>query len=140
MGAMSVLSSILLVLLSLTTDPVEHTGVVIENVRVIDADTIECDLQFGWGFVWQKRIVRMAGYDAWEVRLGEGITPEHVEKGRVAAAGLQAMLDAAEYTVIIPAGDGGFSRERGWLRWVLPDGSVVKAEEWATKNGHVKAD
>ncbi len=118
----------------------EHTGVTLSEVRVIDADTIEADLHFGWNLVWRGRIVRIAGYDAWEIRHGKGTTEEHVEKGRIAAAEFQAMFDAAEYAIVIPDGDGGFSRERGWLRWVMDDGSIVKAEEWAEENGHVKHD
>jgi hypothetical protein len=107
-------------------------------VRIIDGDTIECQLHLGWGLTWQKRIVRMAGYDAWEVRAGEGITDEHLEQGRIAAAEFAEMFEVASYPVIIPAGDGGFNRECGWLRWIMSDGKIVKAEEWALKNGHVK--
>lgn len=49
-------------------------------IRVIDADTMEMDIDLGFHTVRREK-VRILGYDAPEVRLYEGVTEDHKKLG-----------------------------------------------------------
>ncbi len=64
-----------------------------EVVKVVDGDTIDVDIDLGFG-TWQRNIrLRLDGVDAYETRLGRGTTQEMKEKGLKAKEYVRKMCD-----------------------------------------------
>lgn len=75
-------------------------------VRVIDADTIVCDLDLGWGVWRHSQHVRLLGIDAPELS-----TPE----GKSAKAWLEGHLHVGDYVAVISEKLDSFGRVLGWV-------------------------
>lgn len=59
----------------------------IDNIRVIDGDTIECDVHLGMNIVLSKRKIRFYGVDTWETR------GPNKAKGKAAKEDLKKQID-----------------------------------------------
>ena len=78
--------------------------------RVVDGDTIDVDIDVGFNTTLRKRL-RFLGIDTWEVR------GEEKEKGLVAKARLQEILDQAEVIYVQTKMDatGKYGRVLAWV-------------------------
>ncbi len=64
-----------------------------EVVKVVDGDTIDVDIDLGFG-TWQRNIrLRLDGVDAYETRWVKGTTPEMKQKGLEAKEYVRKMCD-----------------------------------------------
>ena len=79
----------------------------LDNIRVIDGDTIEADILFPLGVTLRGEYIRFSDYDAWESskrRRAVNVTDEEVVKGKQATAMLIKFLD--DKTLVLELAEG----------------------------------
>lgn len=69
----------------------------ISNIRIIDGDTIEADVDLGFR-IRQRQVIRLAGIDAPELRSKD---PEHRKQAKVAKVELDRILIGCQPTEIL---------------------------------------
>ena len=81
-------------------------------VKVVDGDTVDVDIDLGFGMVYKKQRVRMLGIDTPESR-----TRDLVEKkfGKASKKHLKAILEEAESIELVSHDKGKFGRILGDL-------------------------
>ena len=81
-------------------------------VKVVDGDTVDVDIDLGFGMVYKKQRVRMLGIDTPESR-----TRDLVEKkfGKASKKHLKKLLEEAESITLISHDKGKFGRILGEL-------------------------
>lgn len=81
-------------------------------VKVVDGDTVDVDIDLGFGMVYKKQRVRMLGIDTPESR-----TRDLVEKkfGKASKKHLKTLLEEAESITLISHDKGKFGRILGEL-------------------------
>jgi micrococcal nuclease len=81
-------------------------------VKVVDGDTVDVDIDLGFGMVYKKQRVRMLGIDTPESR-----TRDLVEKkfGKASKKHLKGMLEEAESIELVSHDKGKFGRILGDL-------------------------
>ena len=80
----------------------------VDRIRVIDGDTIECDILLPLGITLRQEEIRFSDYDAWESsrrRRSVKITDEELVKGKQATALFKELLETSSMTIILE-GDG----------------------------------
>ena len=79
-------------------------------VKVVDGDTIDVDIDLGFGMVYKKQRVRMKGIDTPESR-----TRDLVEKkfGKASKKHLKNLLESADYISLVSHDKGKFGRILG---------------------------
>ena len=97
-------------------------------VRVVDGDTIRCDVSLGWGVWLQDQSVRLRGIDAPEMR------------GDARPAGIasrNALTELLDYRTVTLRTDGD---KRGKYGRMIVDVWVgqVNANDWMVANGHAE--
>jgi len=82
----------------------------IDNIRVIDGDTVEADVHIGMNIVLSKRKIRFFGIDTWELRNPNG-------KGKAAKKHLINLLTTFEKITVLTEKDksGKYGRLLGTL-------------------------
>ena len=106
-------------------------------VKVIDGDTIDVDIDVGFHTTLRKRL-RFLGIDTWEVR------GEEKEKGLIAKARLQEVLDQAEtiYVQTVMDATGKYGRVLAWVWTVMPTNwsesgeHITNVNELLLREGH----
>lgn len=80
----------------------------LENIEVVDGDTIHADICFPYGVCLTHQTIRASDYDAWESRRTRRavgtITDAEIEKGKIAKADLEALK--ADGFFLVPEGKG----------------------------------
>lgn len=121
---------------------VTKSELLLSNIRVIDGDTIEADIQLPLDIVMQKQSIRLAGYDAWEAskrRRSVNVTDEEVIKGKEATEALKALLASGSVSIkMLP------ERSRDSYGRVLGEALVywadaaepISVKDHMIKNGH----
>lgn len=79
------------------------------NIRVIDGDTIECDIDLGFNITITKQKCRLAGINAPEMS-----TPE----GPIATAALQHICDTQHITIVTTQTKNGSTKREKYGRWL----------------------
>ena len=97
-------------------------------VRVVDGDTIRCDVSLGWGVWLQDQSVRLRGIDAPEMRGDE--RPAGI-------ASRNALTELLDYRTVTLRTDGD---KRGKYGRMIVDVWVgqVNANDWMVANGHAE--
>ena len=111
----------------------------LENIRVIDGDTLEADLNLGHGVLLRKQSLRLEGFDAWETsrrRRTVTITDAELVKGKLATEALEKLIRESPVACITDGGDNVYNRSQGYLRLVGRDGTILDVAEWMLANGH----
>jgi len=106
-------------------------------VYVVDGDTIDVDIDVGFNILVRKRL-RFLGIDTWEVR------GEEKEKGKIAKARLQEIIDQAEtiYVQTVMDATGKYGRLLAWLwtvcdtNWTESGEHIVNVNELLLREGH----
>jgi len=82
----------------------------LDNIRVVDGDTIEADIQLGLNITVRK-MIRFLGVDTWEMR------GKHKEKGLAAKAELEDIVEKALYLTVETKKDktGKYGRLLGYI-------------------------
>ena len=102
-----------------------------EIVKVIDADTVDVNIDVGFGISVHKRL-RFMNFDAWEVR------GEEREKGLLAKARLQELIDTGEnfFVQTVMDATGKYGRVLAWLWVEKPGGPLQNVIEILLEEGH----
>jgi|TARA_B100001094_G_scaffold322897_1_gene372907 micrococcal nuclease len=84
----------------------------VKVVKVVDGDTIDVDIDLGFGMVYKKQRVRMVGIDTPESR-----TRDKVEKlfGKASKKHLKKLLEECETVSLVSHDKGKFGRILGTL-------------------------
>ena len=90
--------------------------------KVVDGDTVDVDIDLGFGMVYKKQRVRMVGIDTPESR-----TRDKVEKlfGKASKKHLKGLLESADYVTLVSHDKGKFGRILGTLYAHHADGHPV---------------
>ena len=101
-------------------------------VKVVDGDTVDVDIDLGFGMVYKKQRVRMLGIDTPESR-----TRDLVEKkfGKASKKHLKELLESAESITLISHDKGKFGRILGEL-FVHEEGIKVNVNEQMITDHH----
>ena len=100
--------------------------------KVVDGDTVDVDIDLGFGMVYKKQRVRMLGIDTPESR-----TRDLVEKkfGKASKKHLKELLESAESITLISHDKGKFGRILGEL-FVHEEGIKVNVNEQMITDHH----
>ena len=102
--------------------------------RVIDGDTVELDIDVGFG-IWIKRKMRLYGINTPETRTRD---KEEKERGLAAKARLKELIDDRDRVRIMTYGNGKFGRLLGDI-WVKhEDGKWSFVNDLLVKEGHAE--
>lgn len=85
-------------------------------VRVIDGDTIQADLDLGWGVILRKATIRIADINCPELSTAEGVT---------AAARTAALLPAGSPVQVISHKRDKYGRVLASVLWQDTDGTTT---------------
>ena len=98
-------------------------------VKVVDGDTVDVDIDLGFGMIYKKQRVRMLGIDTPESR-----TRDLVEKkfGKASKKHLKGLLESAESITLISHDKGKFGRILGELFIHNEDNKVNVNEQMIT--------
>ena len=114
----------------------------LSNIRVIDGDTVEADIQLPLDIVVQKQSIRLAGYDAWEAskrRRSVNVTDEEVIKGKEATEALEALLASGSVSIkMLPKRSrDSYGRVLGeaFVYWA-DSAEPISVKDHMIKNGH----
>jgi endonuclease YncB( thermonuclease family) len=130
---------------AIVSEPVDHDPILICQVeskinRVIDADTVNADVNLPWDVTLRNQTVRASDYDAWEStkrRRSVEVSDEEVEKGKLAIEEFKKLLAGSSAFYMVPAGKDVYGRLLA--KWIIvKDGRIVNVAAWAEKNGHVR--
>lgn len=110
--------------------------------RVIDGDTLVCDIQFDWGVTLEDKHIRCLGYDAWEAskrRRSRDVTDEEVEKGLKAKKELEELIEKSEAVYLSPGATpyDPYGRPLAYV-FIKQDGKMIDLALWMSKNGHLR--
>jgi endonuclease YncB( thermonuclease family) len=115
---------------------------VLSNIRVIDGDTVEADIQLPLDIVVQKQSIRLTGYDAWEAskrRRSVNVTDEEVIKGKEATEALKALLASGSVSIkMLPERNrDSYGRVLGeaFVYWA-DSAEPISVKDHMIKNGH----
>lgn len=102
-----------------------------ELVRVVDADTLDVDLDLGF-YVWARKRLRLAGINAWETRGTER------DKGLAAKAFVQSLLTTADrlYCQTYLDATGKYGRVLAVVWVVANDNPPIDLNRFLVKQGH----
>lgn len=81
--------------ISYQVSPGPAVGNPLLSVRVVDGDTLEADIDLGYGLILRQQDIRLVGYDAWESSLRRRsveVSEQEIERGKLATAELQRLL------------------------------------------------
>lgn len=111
------------------------------NVRVIDGDTVVADIRLPFGVTFRGRTIRAAGYDAWELsraRRTVNVTPVEVERGKLARAALEGLLDGGHLLAEDTGKQDSYGRLLARL-WVRTDGGRwIDVAEYMRSEAHTR--
>lgn len=115
-----------------------------DDIRVIDADTVEADIHLPYSVVLNDQSIRALDFDAWEASKRRStetvkVTDEEVAMGKKAKDELIALCADAE--LFVDPRDGkrdSRGRPLGALWLKFRDGEWLSLAQWANDNGHVR--
>jgi endonuclease YncB( thermonuclease family) len=115
----------------------------LRNVRVVDGDTLEADIDLPMRVTLRQEMIRCAGYDAWEAnkrRRSVNVTDEEVIKGKAATEALKSLIASGQLMVQLEEADRDvYGRVLGRL-FVARDAELVSVSDWMTKEGHIRGE
>jgi len=115
----------------------------LRNVRVVDGDTLEADIDLPMRVTLRQEMIRCAGYDAWEEnkrRRSVNVTDEEVIKGKAATEALKSLIASGQLMVQLEEDDRDvYGRVLARL-YVAREGELVSVADWMTANRHTRRE
>jgi endonuclease YncB( thermonuclease family) len=110
----------------------------LDNIRVIDGDTVEADILFPLGLTLRGEYIRFSDYDAWESskrRRSVVVTDEEVIKGKQATALLIDLIDNKMVVLMLASGErDNYGRVLGRAAVYADDGSRTELRDFMKNN------
>lgn len=120
----------------------DFNGYQLENIRVIDGDTIEADVLLPWGITLRQQGIRASDYDAWESskrRRSVEVTDEEVRRGKIAAEQLRGLAQRATiYALPAKEPRDNYGRILARLFYVDDQGQTESIAQLMTRGRHVR--
>lgn len=115
----------------------------LSNIRVIDGDTVEADIEMPLSIVLRSQNIRFTGYDAWEAskrRRSVNVTDEEVVKGKRAAKALESFLKSGTVVVDLCSLEqrDSYGRVLATAFVVWGDSEKLSVADHMIKNGHTR--
>jgi endonuclease YncB( thermonuclease family) len=115
----------------------------LRNVRVVDGDTLEADIDLPMRVTLRQEMIRCAGYDAWEAnkrRRSVNVTDEEVTKGKAATEALKSLIASGQLMVQLEEDDRDvYGRVLARL-YVARDAELVSVADWMIANEHTRRE
>lgn len=114
----------------------------LDNVEVIDGDTIRADIRLGYDVVLARQTIRADNYDAWEksrARRTVDVTDEEIAAGKRAAADLAELVRTAQHVWLVP-GEGREPHGRRLGHWIIDtaEGEEIDVGPWMRRHKHCR--
>ena len=113
------------------------------NVRVVDGDTLEADINFPMNITLRSETIRCSDYDAWESskrRRSVTVTDDEVAMGKSATAALNKLLSSGSMLVQLESNERDvYGRVLARL-FVRSEGTLVSVASWMKEQGHVREE
>mgnify|MGYP003117583707 CR=1 FL=1 len=113
----------------------------LRNVRVIDGDTLEADIDLPMRVTLRQESIRCVDYDAWEAnkrRRSVNVTDEEVVKGKAATEALKSLIASGQLMVQLEEEDRDvYGRVLARL-YVAREQELISVADWMTEKGHVR--
>jgi hypothetical protein len=115
----------------------------LDNVQIVDGDTVVADVLMPWSVTLRKQVIRANDYDAWEAstaRKTVNVTPAEIVKGKAAKADLAALVGRASSVVVVPSEKReAYGRRLGSLK-VVAGGKSVNVADFMRERGHCRKE
>lgn len=115
----------------------------LRNVRVVDGDTLEADIDLPMRVTLRQESIRCVDYDAWESskrRRSVNVTDEEVVKGKAATEALKSLIASGQLVVQLEEEDRDvYGRVLARL-YVEREYELICVADWMTENGHVRLE
>ena len=115
----------------------------LRNVRVVDGDTLEADIDLPMRVTLRQESIRCVDYDAWEAskrRRSVNVTDEEVVKGKAATEALKSLIASGQLVVQLEEEDRDvYGRVLARL-YVEREHELICVADWMTENGHVRLE
>ena len=117
----------------------------LENIRVVDADTIDADIMLPLGVTLTGTRIRLSDFDAWESskrRRTVNVTDEEVVKGKHASKLLEMLVESSQRSVLLLAeGDRDvYGRVLGRMVVYDADGQRVFVADFMDEHGMLRTE
>lgn len=129
---------------SYSSVPVKVIGQMpLSNIRVIDGDTVEADIEMPLSIVLRAQSIRFTGYDAWEAskrRRSVNVTDEEVAKGKRASKALESFLKSGIVVVDLCSLNqrDSYGRVLATAFVVWGGSEKLSVADHMSKNGHTR--
>ncbi len=115
----------------------------LRNVRVIDGDTLEADIDLPMRVTLRQEMIRCTDYDAWESskrRRSVNVTDEEVVKGKKATEALKSLIASGQLMVQLEEDDRDvYGRVLARL-FVARNNNLLSVADWMEANNHIRKE
>lgn len=113
----------------------------LRNVRVVDGDTLEADIDLPMRVTLRQEMIRCVDYDAWEAnkrRRSVNVTDEEVVKGKAATEALKDLIESGRLLVQLEEDDRDvYGRVLARL-FIAKNNTLLSVADWMTTEGHTR--
>ena len=113
----------------------------LRNIRVVDGDTLEADIDLPMRVTLRQEMIRCVDYDAWESskrRRSVNVTDEEVIKGKAATEALKSLIASGQLMVQLEEDDRDvYGRVLARL-FVARNNTLLSVSDWMTQEGHTR--
>ena len=113
----------------------------VRNVRVVDGDTLEADIDLPMRVTLRQEMIRCTDYDAWESskrRRSVNVTDEEVVKGKAATEALKSLIASGQLLVQLEEDDRDvYGRVLARL-FVAKNNKLISVSDWMEANKHTR--
>ncbi len=113
----------------------------LRNIRVVDGDTLEADIDLPMRVTLRQEMIRCVDYDAWESskrRRSVNVTDEEVVKGKKATEALKSLIASGQLMVQLEENDRDvYGRVLARL-FVARNNNLLSVADWMKANKHIR--
>jgi endonuclease YncB( thermonuclease family) len=113
----------------------------LRNVRVVDGDTLEADIDLPMRVTLRQEMIRCVDYDAWESskhRRSVNITDEEVVKGKAATEALKSLITSGHLMVRLEEDDRDVYGRILASLFVARNNNLLSVADWMEANNHTR--
>ena len=115
----------------------------VRNVRVVDGDTLEADIDLPMRVTLRQEMIRCTDYDAWESskrRRSVNVTDEEVVKGKAATEALKSLIASGQLMVQLEEDDRDVYGRILARLFVARNNNLLSVADWMEANNHTRKE
>ena len=115
----------------------------VRNVRVVDGDTLEADIDLPMRVTLRQEMIRCTDYDAWESskrRRSVNVTDEEVVKGKAATEALKSLIASGQLMVQLEEDDRDVYGRILARLFVARNNNLLSVADWMESNNHIRRE